>query len=69
MQQLNQLDDWHMQAFEIYYNNPVHSSNNFKAQEFTSRWIPELSKRNNIEVLVPWEFDIPAYTKPMEVYT
>jgi len=57
-----------MEAFEIWYTNPVHQSNKYNAQEFIRKWIPELANRNNVEVLIPWEFDIPAYNKPIEVY-
>ncbi len=60
--------NWHMQAFEIYYTNPVHQSNKYKAQDYIRKWIPELADKNNIEVLIPWEFDIPNYPKPIEVY-
>lgn len=60
--------NWHMQAFEIYYTNPVHQSNKYKAQDFIRKWIPELAKNNDIEVLIPWEFDIPDYPKPIEIY-
>ncbi|MGY3052815.1 deoxyribodipyrimidine photo-lyase [Pedobacter sp. UYEF25] len=60
--------NWHMQAFEIWYTNPVHQSNKYKAQDFIRKWIPEISDKNNIEVLIPWEFDIPDYPKPIEVY-
>lgn len=60
--------NWHMQAFEIWYTNPVHQSNKYKAQDFIRQWIPELSGRNDIEVLIPWAFDIPAYVKPIEIY-
>jgi len=60
--------NWHMQAFEIWYTNPVHQSNKYKAQDFIRKWVPELSNRNNIEVLIPWIFDIPAYPKPIQVY-
>ncbi|WP_316796327.1 DASH family cryptochrome [Pedobacter agri] len=60
--------NWHMQAFEIWYTNPVHQSNKYKAQDFIRKWIPELSKKNDIEVLIPWEYDIPEYVKPIEVY-
>ncbi|MET4081617.1 deoxyribodipyrimidine photo-lyase [Pedobacter sp. UYP30] len=60
--------NWHMQAFEIWYTNPVHQSNKYKAQDFIRKWIPELSGKNNIEVLIPWECDIPEYPKPIEVY-
>jgi len=60
--------NWHMQAFEIWYTNPVHQSNKYKAQHFIRQWIPELADKNDVEVLIPWEFDIPAYPKPIEVY-
>lgn len=60
--------NWHTQAFEIWYTNPVHQSNKYKAQQFIRKWIPELQDKNDLEVLIPWEFDIPAYPKPIEVY-
>lgn len=60
--------NWHMQAFEIYYTNPVHQSNKYKAQDFIREWIPEFKKSNDIEVLIPWEFDIPEYPKPIEIF-
>lgn len=60
--------NWHMQAFEIWYTNPVHQSNKYKAQHFIRHWIPELAESNDIEVLIPWEFNIPAYPKPVEIY-
>ncbi|WP_316739015.1 DASH family cryptochrome [Pedobacter aquatilis] len=60
--------NWHMQAFEIYYTNPVHQSNKYKAQDFIREWIPELKKANNTEVLIPWEFNVKAYPKPIEIY-
>ena len=60
--------NWHMQTFEIWYTNPVHQSNKYKAQDFIRKWIPELRDRNNIETLIPWQFDIPEYPTPIEVY-
>ena len=60
--------NWHMQAFEIWYTNPVHQSNKYKAQDYIRRWIPELSKANDVEVLIPWEFEGINYIKPIEVY-
>ncbi len=60
--------NWHMQAFEIYYTNPVHQSNKYRAQDFIREWIPELRKASNVEVLIPWEFKIKAYPKPIQVY-
>ncbi|WP_029985963.1 DASH family cryptochrome [Pedobacter jeongneungensis] len=61
--------NWHMQAFEIWYTNPVHQSNKYKAQDFIRRWIPELSSCNDIEVLIPWEFEVPQYPKPIEIFS
>ena len=60
--------NWHMQAFEIYYTNPVHQSNKYNSQDYIRKWIPELRDKNNIEVLIPWEFDITEYPKPIEIY-
>ncbi|OAQ40682.1 DASH family cryptochrome [Pedobacter psychrophilus] len=60
--------NWHMQAFEIYYTNPVHQSNKYKAQDYIRKWIPELNDKNDIEVLIPWEYEVSDYPKPIEVY-
>ncbi len=59
--------NWHMQAFEIWYTNPVHQSNKYKAQDFIRKWIPELATCNNMTVLIPWEYDIVEYSKPIAV--
>jgi deoxyribodipyrimidine photo-lyase len=61
--------NWHMQAFEIWYTNPVHQSNKYKAQDFIRQWIPELSSCNNVQVLIPWEYELSDYPKPIEVYS
>lgn len=60
--------NWHMQAFEIWYTNPVHQSNKYKAQDFIRKWVPELNALNDVEVLIPWEFEIPEYVEPIEIY-
>lgn len=60
--------NWHMQAFEIWYTNPVHQSNKYKAQDYIQEWIPELQGKNKIETLIPWEFEISDYPKPIKVY-
>lgn len=60
--------NWHMQAFEIYYTNPVHQSNKYNAQDYIRKWIPELRDQNDTAVLIPWEFDIAAYPKPIEIF-
>ncbi|RZK19454.1 MAG: DASH family cryptochrome, partial [Flavobacterium sp.] len=46
----------------------VHQSNKYKAQDFIRKWIHELADRNDIEVLIPWAFDITGYSKPIEIY-
>ncbi len=46
----------------------MHQSNKYKSQDYIRKWIPELRDKNNIEVLIPWEFDIPDYPKPIELY-
>ena len=61
--------NWHVQAYEIYYTNPVHQSNKYKAYEYIRTYIPELQDKSDIEVLIPWEFDIPNYPKPIEIYS
>ncbi|SFH78549.1 DASH family cryptochrome [Halpernia frigidisoli] len=60
--------NWHMQAFEIWYTNPVHQQNKYKAQDFIRKWIPELKDTNNIEALIPWQFNFPDYPQPIEVF-
>jgi len=60
--------NWHVQAYEIYYTNPVNQSNKYKAQEFIRTWIPELTNYNDMQVLIPWEFEIDNYPKPIEIY-
>jgi deoxyribodipyrimidine photo-lyase len=61
--------NWHMQTFEMYYTNPIHQSNKYKAQDFIREWIPELKDGNDIEVLIPWESDISDYPKPIEIFS
>ncbi len=61
--------NWHMQAYEIYYTNPVHQSNKYKAQDNIRKWIPELKTLDDVEILIPWEFDFETYPKPIELYS
>ncbi|QLG46492.1 DASH family cryptochrome [Costertonia aggregata] len=60
--------NWHMQAFEIWYTNPVHQANKYNAQEYIRNWLPELAHLDNIAILIPWESDIESYPKPLEIY-
>ncbi len=65
--------NWHMQAFEIYYTNPVHQSLKYRANEYIAKWIPELENIEDDRIHAPWEFpEIIAetnYPKPIEVYS
>ena len=61
--------NWHMQAFEIWYTNPVHQSNKYKAQEYIRKWVPELADLNDVAILIPWELDLENYPKPVELFS
>lgn len=64
--------NWHMQAFEIYYTNPVHQSLKYKANDYIANWIPELKLIQDNRIHAPWEFKevikSTNYPKPIEVY-
>jgi len=64
--------NWHMQAFEIYYTNPVHQSLKYNANEYIAKWIPELRSVEDNRIHAPWLFnkliESCGYSKPIEVY-
>ena len=64
--------NWHMQAFEIYYTNPVHQSLKYKSNQYIAKWIPELSEISDDKIHAPWLFEgileKSNYPKPIEVY-
>ena len=63
--------NWHMQAYEIWYTNPVHQSLKYKSKEYLQRWIPELSHIDDAYIYAPWLLKISPryYPTPIEVYT
>ena len=61
--------NWHTQAYQIWYTNPVNQANKYKAQEFIRKWIPELVDLNDRDVLIPWEVDGLTYPKPAEIFS
>ena len=61
--------NWHMQAFEIWYTNPIHQSNKYNAQEYIRKWVPELAELDDISILIPWESDVTGYPKPVELFS
>ena len=66
--------NWHMQAYEIWYTNPIHQSLKYKAKEFIQTWIPELAHIEDEHILLPWHevsenFKTKGYPKPVEIYS
>ncbi|WP_047546161.1 DASH family cryptochrome [Psychroserpens sp. Hel_I_66] len=61
--------NWHVQAYEIWYTNPVNQSHKYKSQEFIRKWIPELEKLNDRDILTPWLVDGIDYPKPFEIFS
>ena len=60
--------NWHVQAYEIYYTNPVHQSLKYKANEYIAKWIPELEEISDNRIHAPWLFEEIDYPQPIEMY-
>jgi len=65
--------NWHMQAYEIWYTNPIHQSNKYKAKEFIQKYIPELAEIESNLIYVPWHenadgIDKNGYPIPVEIF-
>jgi deoxyribodipyrimidine photo-lyase len=64
--------NWHMQAFEIYYTNPVHQSLKYQSNEFIATWVAELKSIKDNSIHAPWFFPelntSTTYPKPIEIY-
>jgi len=61
--------NWHTQAYQIWYTNPVNQANKYKAQEFIRKWVPELRHLDDMNILIPWESEIENYPKPVEIFS
>ncbi|MGO4911160.1 DASH family cryptochrome [Leeuwenhoekiella sp. W20_SRS_FM14] len=63
--------NWHMQAYEIWYTNPVNQSIKYKAADYIKKWIPELAAVNDELIHIPWKIEEYKlkYPKPIEVYS
>ncbi|CAM3460209.1 DASH family cryptochrome [Aequorivita lipolytica] len=66
--------NWHMQAYEIWYTNPIHQSLKYKAKDYIQQWIPELAKINDAHIYIPWHeksahLGIQDYPKPVEIFS
>ena len=60
--------NWHTQAYQIWYTNPVNQANKYKAQEFIRKWVPEIKHLSDRDILVPWESDLIEYPKPAAIF-
>lgn len=64
--------NWHMQAYEIYYTNPVHQSLKYKAEDYIAQWIPELAAFENAKIHAPWLYPEALktvdYPEPIAIY-
>ena len=65
--------NWHMQAYEIWYTNPINQSLKYKAKEYIQKWIPELAHIDDAHIYIPWHeesahIDIHDYPKPVEIF-
>ncbi len=61
--------NWHVQAYEIWYTNPIHQSNKYKVQDFIREWIPELKELDDTDILIPWLVENLNYPKPKELFS
>ncbi|GAA4115281.1 DASH family cryptochrome [Aquimarina addita] len=46
--------NWHTQAYETWYTNPIHQGHKYKEYNFVKKWIPELENLSEPLVLIPW---------------
>ena len=60
--------NWHAQAFQTWYTNPVNQALKYSAQDFIRKWVPELQHLNDVEVLIPWESAVKEYPLPHTVF-
>ncbi|MDT0293017.1 DASH family cryptochrome [Mesonia ostreae] len=59
--------NWHYQAYEIWYTNPIHQSLKYNSKEFIQKYVSELSAIDDNTIYLPWEYNIKAYPKPQEI--
>ena len=63
--------NWHMQAYEIWYTNPINQSIKYKLQDYIRKWVPELAHIDNEVIYIPWKMESPPqeYPAPIAVYS
>ena len=60
--------NWHNQAYETWYTNPMHQSLKYKGADYIRTWIPELETADDYAVYLPWEHDMLGYPQPIAIY-
>ncbi|WP_194851146.1 DASH family cryptochrome [Nonlabens antarcticus] len=62
--------NWHMQAYEIWYTNPVNQALKYKTGEYIKTYILELQNLDENQVLAPWLFEElnHSYPKPVVLF-
>jgi len=66
--------NWHVQAYEIWYTNPVNQQLKYKAKEYIQKWIPELAHIDTNAIYIPWHEEVAplvtnGYPAPVEVFS
>ncbi len=61
--------NWHTQAYQIWYTNPVNQALKYKAQNFIRKWVKEIADLDDMNILIPWESSVPDYPKPNEIFS
>ncbi len=63
--------NWHMQAYEIWYTNPVNQSLKYKAADYIAKWIPQLREVADEMIYIPWKIPQPPanYPAPVVMFT
>tara|TARA_R110002049_G_scaffold151160_1_gene314700 strand:+ start:13419 stop:14813 length:1395 start_codon:yes stop_codon:yes gene_type:complete len=61
--------NWHYQAFEIWYTNPVNQALKYKAKEFIQKYVEELSHIDDNSIYIPWEYNVKNYPKPTDIHS
>lgn len=61
--------NWHYQAFEIWYTNPVNQALKYDARAFIQKFIPELQHFDDNRVYIPWEYSSGEYPVPDQIFS
>lgn len=61
--------NWHTQAYEIWYTNPINQSLKYKATDYLKKWIPELAEIPNEMLYIPWHMPSPPRDYPAPIVT